>query len=665
MSNSHSELRLDITGLRAIAVLAVTLYHIAHVLAPELNLFKGGFLGVDIFFVISGFLMTKIIMTGLDRGNFSLYTFYKRRAKRICPALLAMVIVFLVPATMLLDADTLVKTFRDALRALGFISNVWFARSTGYFDGAATERLFLHTWSLSVEWQFYLLYPLILMLVSRLVPNKNLGFLLFGLTVASLVFGCWYTAYNPVYSYFYLPSRAYELLVGALAYFYPLSFFLNLLKAKKKLDLDTEQREKLSRLVECLGLLCIAVSLVVVDSASGWPNAWSILPLLGTYLCIAADNKRTLLSNVVFQKLGLWSYAIYLVHWPLIVFIGFFSWGGIAWELLVLIFVFGIALHYGIERRRNFGWMFLALYVVAALGVQLVIKNDSKLFIATPKVEFTALSKDNDGNPFHVGDVSRSVDFILTGDSFARQYIDNLENSKVHGIAVIFGGCISSLNYYNQTTNGDLTRTEKCRDLFASFIEQVKQNPGVPIIWAQNWARTEYWRCLNRNGQVEDMDMLDILQHDLPEIANTLAATNNRLYLLEIAWSGDENIKSTFGKNCHTLYYMNNFLSMHLWKHLGCADVVALKEPEANKRLKAIIRELPQNNGKAESVWPVSYIDVAPAFCNEQGCRIMEKETYEPFFYDGSHLSNKAAKISLQYILDQLKLKQKAYHIDD
>ena len=178
-------LRQDITGLRAIAVLAVTLFHIDHVMLPQINIFKGGFLGVDIFFVISGFLMTMLIMRkggGLQSGDFSLLKFYQRRAKRICPALIATIVFFLVLGYFIFSPEDLKNAGREAGKAVLFISNEYFAKRAGYFDTVATDKLFLHTWSLSVEWQFYIVYPFILMLAYRFLSYKNIGRLILGCT---------------------------------------------------------------------------------------------------------------------------------------------------------------------------------------------------------------------------------------------------------------------------------------------------------------------------------------------------------------------------------------------------------------------------------------------------------------------------------------------------
>ena len=195
-------LRADITGLRAVAVLAVTLYHLAHVLLPDVKWFHGGFLGVDIFFVISGYLMTMIIMQGLERERFSLLDFYKRRAKRICPALFVTVLCFVGLAVLLVGTSDLVRLCNEGLYALLFVSNIYFAQKTDYFGNSALDQAFLHTWSLSVEWQFYIFYPLILMALRRfLVEQRYIARILFIVTILSCGFGCFYSLVSPQAAY--------------------------------------------------------------------------------------------------------------------------------------------------------------------------------------------------------------------------------------------------------------------------------------------------------------------------------------------------------------------------------------------------------------------------------------------------------------------------------
>ena len=237
-----NNLRADITGLRAVAVLAVTAFHIDYVLLPQVQLIPGGFLGVDIFFVISGYLMTMIIMRGLDQGNFSVLKFYQRRAKRICPALLLTVTVTFLFGLFVLSPNELEVLCREAGKALMFISNFYFAHRDSYFEASAFDHLLLHTWSLSVEWQFYFIYPFALLLANKFLSRQNVARLVVICLLASLVFACVYTTIDARSSYYMLSSRAFELLFGALAYFYPLGTKLSSAQQRSAALSSAQQR---------------------------------------------------------------------------------------------------------------------------------------------------------------------------------------------------------------------------------------------------------------------------------------------------------------------------------------------------------------------------------------------------------------------------------------
>lgn len=655
----RQNLRKDITGLRAIAVLAVTLYHIAHVLAPENLYFQGGFLGVDIFFVISGFLMTKIIMTGLERNNFSLYTFYKRRAKRICPALLVVVVTFICVSLLIMDTASLMKSLRDGLRALGFISNMWLAKQTGYFDGAATERIFLHTWSLSVEWQFYLLYPLILMLLNKLISPRNIGLIILGLTIASLIFGCVFTVYQPTLSYFYLPSRAYELLIGALAYFYPLSYFL-----KNKVD-NEAQANKIATYVESIGLLSIVVSLIVVDSSEGWPNVWSILPLFGTYLCIAANNQRTLLSNIVFQKLGLWSYAIYLVHWPIVVLFGKFGNQSLIWGLLPVILLLGVALHYGVERRRNFGWIFLIIYFACAGSIQWLIKTDASTVRNVAEVSMPSGSvgeQGNKGNIFHIGDTNKPVDFILTGDSFSRHFVSTLDKYALHVVTVIKDDCFSTGEFVNIHANLKSTSIEQCRLRYDNLLKVAAEYPDTPIVWAQNWSGYGSSDYIDRNGNVLiKKDFIQAFTKGIPQVVSLISNEKRKIYIVNVASLANTKAAKQ-GVTCFAWRQLDNVLTQILYKMNDCAEFKSNVEQPANLALQRVIAALPENQSKTPENWSVSLINLDQALCEGPDCRVMLDDSNEPVFFDGSHFSEFGSDIVVPYVLKQMHINADLIH---
>ncbi|MBW3516848.1 acyltransferase [Shewanella sp. NKUCC01_JLK] len=295
--------RKEINGLRAIAVIAVVLFHFNASWMP------GGFAGVDVFFVISGFLMTGIIFSGIEQGNFSILRFYVARANRIIPALAVLSVVLLVLGWFFLNPIDYKTLAKHTGSSLTFLSNVTYWRESGYFDASSHEKWLLHTWSLSVEWQFYLIYPLVLVAMRNFMSVKAMkATLLFG-TLLGFIF-CVIATYKwPNPAYYLLPTRAWEMMIGGVAYLYPV-----ILKEERK------------KFLEWFGLALIIGSYLFISKNNPWPGYLALFPVLGSFLIIQAQrNDSTILNNIVFQKIGSWSYSIYLWHWPLVVVIYYFS----------------------------------------------------------------------------------------------------------------------------------------------------------------------------------------------------------------------------------------------------------------------------------------------------------------------------------------------------
>lgn len=290
--------RFDINGLRAWAVLAVVLFHFDPAWLP------GGFAGVDIFFVISGFLMTGIIFRGIENGSFSLAKFYRDRAARIIPALSVLCGLLLIFGAVFLYPTDFEVLGKHVFASLGFFSNLVYWQEAGYFDVASHEKWLLHTWSLSVEWQFYILYPLALISLSRFLSLNKLRWLLLVGTLVAFLFGCLASYQWTNAAYFLLPTRAWEMMLGGLAFAFPVRF-----SPKKSIAL------------EVTGFALIAVSILAIDSETAWPGYLAAIPTIGAYLVIVAHRQHSpLTNNALFQRIGKHSYSIYLWHWPIIVF---------------------------------------------------------------------------------------------------------------------------------------------------------------------------------------------------------------------------------------------------------------------------------------------------------------------------------------------------------
>lgn len=294
--------RADIDGLRAVAVLPVVAFHFGQPWA------SGGFVGVDVFFVISGFLITSIIQRELASGSFSLLSFYERRIRRILPALFVVVAGSLAAAVVVFLPHHLRDAGQSAVAAAVFASNILFWLEAGYFDAAAYTKPLLHTWSLAIEEQFYLFVPLVLMALAaaKRRPLRWIG----ALTLLSFALSAATTAIVPTAAYYLLPWRAWELGVGAL-------LALGILP----LDRLAPWRGPLA----AAGVAMILLAVAVLDKGTAFPGVAALLPVLGSAMVIAAgaagpSRVAGALGSRPLVWIGKRSYSLYLWHWPAVVF---------------------------------------------------------------------------------------------------------------------------------------------------------------------------------------------------------------------------------------------------------------------------------------------------------------------------------------------------------
>lgn len=294
--------RYDIGLLRAIAVLAVLLYHY------EIPGFTGGFIGVDIFFVISGFLMTQIVLSGMDKGEFSYKQFIAKRIKRIVPALLVLSACLLLFIPFFYFTADLKLNAKYIGLGLSFLSNIYYALRSGvYFSPDAVDNIFLHTWTLAVEMQFYMLYPLLLLALRKVYLYKFLQFrfIYIGLTLLSFLLCIYWLKTKADYAFYLMPARGWEFMLGGLAFLY----------AK-------EIRGALERVSAVLlyGLLILLICSII--GASGrypWPSFFALLPTLAVALILGLVKEYAWMRNRGIQFLGNISYSLYLWHWPVYV----------------------------------------------------------------------------------------------------------------------------------------------------------------------------------------------------------------------------------------------------------------------------------------------------------------------------------------------------------
>ena len=307
MTKSGQKHRPDIDGLRAVAIVPVVLFH------AGLTVFSGGYVGVDVFFVISGYLITSLILHDLKNDEFSFIEFWMRRARRILPALFVVVMFTLVAGWIVLFPTAYRDLGRSAMTQSFFASNVFFWLKSGYFAAPSETKPLLHTWSVSVEEQFYLFIPLTLFLLVRYM-NRFRELAIAVLLLASFLVSAWSAKFHPDAAFYLMPARAWELLVGSL---------LAMLALKRT---ETPSHQVWGyELLSVLGLASILLAVIGYSNTTRFPGFAALAPCLGAAAIIwCNDGRLTLVGRILAHRwvawIGLISYSLYLWHWPLLAF---------------------------------------------------------------------------------------------------------------------------------------------------------------------------------------------------------------------------------------------------------------------------------------------------------------------------------------------------------
>jgi peptidoglycan/LPS O-acetylase OafA/YrhL len=494
--------RPDIDGLRFLAVLPVMFYH------AGIPGFSGGYIGVDVFFVISGYLITGIIIEELDQGSFSLHNFYERRARRILPALFTVILCSTAVAAIVALPAQFATFGKSALATVFFSSNIFFWGQDNYFGGASEMMPLLHTWSLAVEEQFYLLFPPVLIMIVTWRPTAR-TYLLSGVCLASIAVGIYGVAHHPSAAFYLPPARVWELLLGSLLV---LGHFQMRIPTALHLPLGIA------------GLLCISIPVAVYSKDTGFPGLAALPPCIGTSILLHIGAKRQtmvtrLLSLRPLVLLGLISYSLYLWHWPVLVFLRLYL-GEVALGTSVglLAIAFSTVMAFlswryierpfrtkgFLSRRRIFTLAAAISLVVAVLGGAISQQNGFP-FRFSPRVNQLADAARNvdprsvycpgnmpSGERCRIGSMGDvEVDFLLWGDSHAAAVLPAVDYAaKFTGHAGYFVGdaaCPPLIGVVRLRIN----MARQCRDFnydVLSYIEAQGDRIKL-VILAGRWAQ--------------------------------------------------------------------------------------------------------------------------------------------------------------------------------
>ncbi|MCL9777511.1 acyltransferase family protein [Vibrio methylphosphonaticus] len=470
--------RYDIDGLRAFAVLLVIAFHFE--ITPWLT---GGFIGVDVFFVISGFLITQVIVHHLREETFSFSGFYLRRAKRLLPAFYAMTLFSLLLGYLIFSPNDLAGLGHALRYAVTFHVNHFLANQSGYFAPDASLQPLLHVWSLNVEEQFYFVWPFLVVLAYRSRFFSKTSYVAFGLILVSVVLSQYWLYTLPSHAYFQLPSRAFEMLAGAW-----LALVIH------ELPLLSEHKAKLCQNMSLVGLLFVAI---LFDRNTSFPGLNALYPTLLTMLFLYAGHCRlnaTWIAARVPRLLGQMSYSLYLWHWPLWVFglyliemtmvikaglilgtflLSFFSWKYIETPLR----------HKYIQRRRSVFIYYFVLPVLLFLAASQWLEKTnglpSRLTAEAQRANAQIMSEPIE----KTYDLSPNV--LIWGDSHGahlRGMMEYLkENYQVRSRILGAGGCLPLVGVLNSKESD-----QNCLNSNISTMALIKDiQPSVVLIGAR------------------------------------------------------------------------------------------------------------------------------------------------------------------------------------
>jgi peptidoglycan/LPS O-acetylase OafA/YrhL len=639
-------------GLRAFAVIAVLFFHL------NSSLFTGGFIGVDVFFVISGFLITRLILKELEQTNrFDFVNFYYRRIKRIIPALFFVLFCTLIAGLILLAPSHLRALGRSMAMAALSLSNCLFWRESGYFNPASTYKPLLHTWSLGVEEQFYFIWPFILFLVARGLNKKRLPYIIAILGTLSLVLNLMLQKNHLTALYYLMPFRMFEFCIGAL-----MVWFIHF-------------RPKLNVFSELLCLMGLGLMLFAVFNFSKetlFPSYHALIPTLGAALVIYAGNARYsgwIFTNRISRALGLISYSLYLVHWPIMVFYSYYYSTEITsltsrFILVILSLLAATGTYYFIEQPFRYSlaqdkkrlpnlmvrWA-SGIAVTACVGFAFYLSDGLQWRI--PPLQFSKEKIALDYHKTHFGGQGfaypfgwtyktqdEAPDIVLLGDSHAQMLQYGLLNeiAKPFNKSIYMAGssCLILPDMSRTTPGDDWDRI--CPHVLSQALMQLNKKPDSLLILSQYW---------------------------LSQILMAQDLTNHKPWHIDLEHGKISNYKPLLAKLAKlrqligdkTLIIMGDVPGAGIKDPFACLTRPLLSKAQCLTKIDTPV----QSNNKAINInkilkmfaqrTPHTYFfDPYNVFCTNKVCHSLDPQG-EPYYSDDNHLS----EIGSAYLVGRLK----------
>ena len=607
-----------IDGLRAIAVLSVLFFH------ADISVFSGGFVGVDVFFVISGYLITAHLLTGVKNNSFSFKSFYARRARRLLPALVVTVAATFIAGYFIFPAANFERLANSSIFALFSLSNIFFWAESGYFDSSSSLKPLLHMWSLSVEEQFYLVWPALILLLAK---TRYAPVFIFAIAMISLILAEYVFASSADTAFFLTPFRIVEFAIGALLVWFG--------GYKPKANIWME-------VVCALGLVFVLVAIFAYSEHTRFPGVMALLPCLGAALLIYSGGVAkcgSVLRSRLLVSIGLISYSLYLVHWPITVFYKYLNIGALQSidKLLIITTSFILAVFMYVYVEKPFRSVQGKQYRVPSKVFFSSLAASTAMLIA-----LAAHASYNDG---------WSIRF---SDQFTRADIE--------------GGMAKRVAGYGRICE------ERSWELCAA--PSVKKESNVLVIGDSHaldgfniflQAYPEYHYTMLELGGCPPLTKQDItallppthLEREKCVLLNeerfeAMAKDDYRVIVISVlfGWYAPEHLQRSIEKiRAHSdaqIIVLGNYIQLHSgFADLSNQGIDIARTPDALASFAAYEREL-----RALNLENVSFISKRSLFCDGDSvgtCRLWFDGV--PFSYDQHHLSFEASG----YLADQLK----------
>lgn len=619
--------RPEIDGLRALAVLAVLLFHF------EVPGFAGGFIGVDIFFVISGYLITSHIYRDLASGTFSVVKFYRRRILRILPALFVTLLATIAVGLVVLSPADLKRLGVAALTVIGFSSNILFWREAGYFDQSATTKPLLHTWSLSVEEQFYILLPIVLMITFALRP-KLLKWVVLLLGLSSLT--ATLALADRASAIFYLtPFRIFEFTIGAAVIWLP------------------PLARSIRNILAGSGVAITVASLFLLDASQNWPTLLTLAPCVGVALVIyGGTSVVSLISSPAWiQAIGRASYSLYLVHWPVYVYALYILGRDLSWMEVTLVLAASLGMAFAMRRLVELPFLDGTGTVRHILAAGALVGLAAAALIATnglpqritlirgvelpPPPVYGGVGCDGTVCETNAG-AAKTV--YLLGDSYMRAYRAGLAEHfpDINFIVYENGGC----EFYSDRFIGDAAANQDACIAARQQGFEATSGTTATVILSQHWAANMTENQIDVTGEAEP-----VYHSDPAEYGRWVAGEISKL-------------SKNFGGKVIVIGGPPKFGDMHDAARASQSPYDCLARPLSfadcgtSYRFDSVRMEHAQINSSLSTHLPpeITFVDPYMALCSDTEC-LNFTDGGLPIYSDYGHLSTDGSAYTVEKLV--------------